>query len=503
MKLKNMLPVLLALLLLLTACAPAQTDDDADFTMPSTGPLGNNQSTEPIPTVPDPTVPDPTIPDPTVPDPTDPEEPEPSEPTEPTVPDEEFDPGDTDHVHRFGSWKVEQKATCVKTGTKVRNCDCGETESKTYLEEHKYGEWGTKEEATCTGQGVNARYCEICNAEDTAAKAPLGHDEVVTPGIPATCTAPGVKDLIQCGRCNAVLQEASVIEAGHKVVTQKAVEPVCGLPGQTKGSYCALCLEVFEKSEVIPAVQHEPVTVPGRDATCTKFGLSASIVCGKCDAVLVRPSVITRLGHDMDNGICTRCGHDCDHGVDPAKIDQSGKFEKYVETIDGTDCMNLGYGIYACEKCGQKSQYYISYIHGIACDTTEYITVVDPTPYRTGLIESHCKDCGKSTQYIVQMVPADADQRLEFSEFGSVKFQYGEEYSQYFIVTDERPVGSSVISFRVVSDTELEVSWLDEQGNACSVVLEPGTDSQRPSVKCVISTGGKAYVSYFGWVTVG
>lgn len=514
MKLKRVLPVLLALLLVLTACAPARTDDDADFTMPPTGPTGG-QSTEPDPTdpvVPDPTdpiVPDPTDPivpdptDPTVPDPTDPTDPESPDPSEPTLPGGEFDPGDTDHIHRFGSWKVEQKATCVKQGRKVRYCDCGEAEIKTYIEEHKYGEWGTKEEATCTEQGLNARYCTVCNAEDTTIKAPLGHDEVVTPGTPATCTSPGVTDLIQCGRCNAILQEAAVIEAGHKIVTQKAVEPVCGLPGQTKGSYCSLCLEVFEKSEVIPAVPHDPVTVPGKAATCTDIGLTDSIVCSKCDAVLSRAGIINRLAHDMVDGVCTRCGHDCDHGVDPAKLDSSGKFEKYVETVDGTDCMNRGYAVYACEKCGQKSQYHVSYIHGVSCDTTDYRTVVDPTPYRTGMIESHCKDCGNETHYIVTLKPADADERLEFSEFGSVKFQYGEEYSQYFIVSDERPAGSSPLSFRIISATELEVLWKDENGKDCSVILTPDSGGKSPSTKCVISTGGKAYVSHFGWVAVG
>lgn len=493
MKLKKLFPLLL-LALLLAACAPKEIEDD-DFTMPPTKPLAGSPTdpSEPQPTDPALTEPQPTEPEPTEPEPTDPE------PTEP----EEFDPDEQVHVHRFGTWKVSQKATCVKEGYKVRSCGCGEMEYKSYLDDHKYGEWTVKTEPTCTQQGMNARFCKICKAEENTITAELGHDEVITPGTPATCTTPGVEDLIQCGRCDEILKESSVIEPAHQVVEQKYVAPACGLPGQTEGSYCSACLEVFQKGEVIAAIEHDPVTVPGKAATCTDIGLTDSVACSKCNAVLSRPKVINRLAHDMENGVCTRCGHNCDHGVDPAKPDEAGKHEAYVDRYEGTSCLDLGYAIYACEECEQESQYYVSYIHGVACDSTEFRTVVDPTPYRTGMIESHCGSCGDETHYIIEAIIAQPDERLEFSQLGGVQYQYGEDYWEYFVVLDERPAGSTPLSFRVLSDTELEVSWLDEEGKECSVVLSPSTDSQRPSTKCVISTDGNYYVSNFGWVAVG
>ena len=496
MKLKNMLLLMLALVLLLTACAPAAVDDDDDFTMPSTKPIGGVQPT-------DPTEPEPTVPTPTEPEPTEPEPTEPVEPTEPTEPDQEIDPDDVEHVHRFGTWKVEMKATCTKSGRKVRSCYCGETETKTYLEEHTYGDWTAKVEATCNGQGLNARYCTVCKAEDITIQAPLGHDEVVTPGIPATCTEPGIKDHIQCSRCEKVLQEATVIEAGHEIVEQKYVAPACGLEGQTAGSYCRKCLEVFEKSEIIPAEQHDPVTVTGKPATCTDLGLTDSVACSKCDAVLSKPMILNRLAHDMKDGACSRCGHDCDHGVDPEKLDQMGVYEKYVSSYKGTSCVDRGYATYACEKCGQESQYYVSYIHGVACDSTAYRVVVDPTPDRTGLTESHCKTCGKISVYILDGITHVEDPRFEFYSTGGVKFQHGEAYGEYFVIVDQRPAGSSTIHYQVLSDKELKVIWLDGNGQECSQVLKASTDSQRPTTKCTISAEGKAYVSNFGWVTVG
>ena len=502
MKLKKLLPVLLAAVLLLTACAPREIEDD-DFTMPPTKPLTGNP-TDPEPTDPEPTDPEPTDPEPTDPEPTEPEptDPEPTEP-EPTDPEVEFNPGEDTHVHRFGTWKVSQKATCVKKGYKVRTCGCGETETKSYLEDHRYSDWSAKIEATCTENGLDARRCTVCGKEETSIAYAPGHDKVVTPGTPATCTTPGVKDHIQCARCKVVLQEATVIEAGHQIVEQKYVAPTCGLPGQTKGSYCSVCLAVFEKSEVIAAKSHNYVTVPGRAATCTEFGLSDSVACSECGAVMTRPQVLDRLGHTLENGACIRCGHHCDHGADPAKPGQAGDMEKKKSSYEGKDCIDPSYSVYACETCGQESKLYLGLVHYVSCEMTEYEIVIDPTPDRTGLMEHHCKTCGKTEQCILDGIINVTDERFEFYSTGGVKFQHGEGAWDYFTVSDERPAGSSVLRYQVLSDTQLKVMWLDEKGKECSVVLSPSTDSQRPSTKCVISTDGDYYVSNFGWVAVG
>ena len=501
MKHRKLFLVILAVALLLCACAPKEYVDD--FEMPSR-PTASTEPTQPDPT--DPTEPAPTEPQPTEPEPTEPEE-EPTEPeeepTEPSEPEVEFDPNEQEHVHRFGTWKVSKKATCTKEGTKVRSCGCGEMETKSYLLEHNYGDWTPKEPATCTETGIDARYCTMCDKEETTVAAVLGHDEVVTPGTPATCTTPGVKDLIQCARCNLVLQEATVIESGHQIVEQKYVAPTCGLPGQTEGSYCARCLEVFEKSEVIAAKSHTYITVPGRAATCTEFGLTDSVVCSDCGAVMTGSRIIDRLGHTLENGACVRCGHTCDHGVDPGKPGYPSSSENKKGGYEGSSCVDRSYSVYECTSCGQESKLYLSLIHNFPCEHTEYRVVIDPTPERTGLMERHCKSCKRVELQIMDGIVHVDDARFEFYSIGGAKFQHGEGYWDYFTISDERPAGSSTIRYQILSDTELKVMWVDEEGKECYVVLQPSTDSERPCTKCVVSTDGKAYVSNLGWVTVG
>jgi hypothetical protein len=210
--------------------------------------------------------------------------------------------------------------------------------------------------------------------------------------------------------------------------------------------------------------------------------------------------MIDRLGHTLENGVCIRCGHDCDHGVDPAKPGYAGELEFRKLEYKGENCIDYSYFLFVCKACGQESKIYGT---ATSCQMKEYRFAIDPTPDRTGLKVSSCEICGKVEQYVVDAIVHVDDHRFEFNTFGGVKFQHGEGYWEYIMITDERPAGSSAIRYQVLSDTELKVMWLDEKGKECSVVLTPSTDSQQPSTKCVISTDGQVYVSKFGWVVSG
>ena len=349
MKLKKIIPAALAAVLLLTACGKAdpvnQDWEPTKLTLPT-------QPTESVPTEPVPTEPQPTEPQPTEPQPTEPQPTEPA-PTDPEEPDVEFNPDPEDHVHRFGSWTTEQKATCTRLGRKSRRCDCGEIEVKSYIEDHKYSQWTVKKEPTCTEHGENARYCTTCGVEDKTINPKLGHDEQVTPGTPATCTTAGLTDHIVCGRCDVVLQEATVIEAGHTLVIVEAVAPSCGVEGRTQGSHCSACLEVFEESQILPALNHYVETQFGQDPSCTEYGLTEMDVCGNCGMVMTMAEVLDRLGHDLVDGVCTRCNHTCDHGVDPQNPGAPGTSEKAEgdpAPIEGTDRFEQKV---VCEQCGE------------------------------------------------------------------------------------------------------------------------------------------------------
>lgn len=352
MKVKKLLPLLLAVLMLVACGKDKPAEDDWD---PPTKATEMTQPSTQAPTDPEPTVPvEPTDPAPTVP--TDPTNPTDAQPTDPTWPEEEFNPPEEDHVHRFGTWRIGKKGTCIKEGYKIRSCDCGEVETKPYIGEHSFGEWTTQTEATCTQTGVDIRKCTLCDAEETAVRPELGHEEVITPGTPATCTENGVSDRVHCARCEEVIQEAVVIEAAHTLVIIEPVEPTCDAEGRTRGSHCSVCQEVFEVSEVLSALGHMPETLFPQDPTCTEFGLSEMDVCERCGVVLVMPEIIDRLGHTLVDGVCIRCGHTCDHGVDPENPGKIGQNEKEIGTgnvVEGTQWL---YTYVTCEKCAETSK---------------------------------------------------------------------------------------------------------------------------------------------------
>lgn len=353
MKFQKIIPAVLAAILLLSACGSDKVDDHnweppvtTAPTLPTEEPTAAPDPTDPLPTEPIPTEPAPTEPAPTDP-----------LPTEPTEPEVEFNPEEEEHIHRYGKWTTIQAATCTRLGRKSRTCICGEVETKSYIEEHKYSSWTVKKPASCTETGVNARYCSICKTENTTITAALGHNKQITPGIPATCTEPGIKDKIVCKRCDVILQEADVIEAGHDVeITEFAIAPSCGVEGRTQGSYCTMCLEVLEVSEVLPALTHLPENQFAEDPTCTTYGLTEWDICIYCNTILTSPEVLDRLGHTLADGVCTDCGHTCDHGIDPENPGQPGSNEETIGDpveIEGTDyvCQRV-----VCQLCGEESQ---------------------------------------------------------------------------------------------------------------------------------------------------
>lgn len=307
MKLRKLLPVLMAVVLLAACGKDHSADDDWE---PPIRPTGITQPTLTDPTLPDPLPTQPT--EPIVPPTTVPTEPK---PTEPTWPDEEFNPPDEEHTHRFDSWRVGKKGNCIKEGYKVRSCDCGEMETKPYFGEHEFGEWSAIVEATCTEPGVSVHVCTLCNVEETTDVEALGHDEVVTPGTPATCTEDGISDRIHCARCEEVLQESTVVEAGHI-----------------------------------------PVIVDRTEPTCADFGLEGMEVCERCNMILQLPQVIDRLGHALVDGVCTHCTHTCDHGIDTENPGQIGQYEQVTDTGEAVEGTGLVYQTVTCEKCGESSK---------------------------------------------------------------------------------------------------------------------------------------------------
>ena len=114
------------------------------------------------------------------------------------------------HIHKWGDWKVTQKATCKQNGTKTRTCSaCGkqETESIPKSTAHQFGDWEVSTEATCTKDGKEKCFCKICGASRTRVIEKLGHSygeyEII---VEATDCSKG-KRASTCARCGKQLTE--------------------------------------------------------------------------------------------------------------------------------------------------------------------------------------------------------------------------------------------------------------------------------------------------------
>lgn len=75
-----------------------------------------------------------------------------------------------------------------------------------------------------------------------------------------------------------------------------------------EGRKCSVCGAVTATK--LPIKEHQPKTIPGYAATCTKAGLTDGIICAECSYAIKAQEIIPALGHIDENndGVCDRCG---------------------------------------------------------------------------------------------------------------------------------------------------------------------------------------------------
>lgn len=82
----------------------------------------------------------------------------------------------------------------------------------------------------------------------------------------------------------------------HVPGTMPAKDPTCTRTGLTEGSKCQLCGEVLTPQEKIPALGHIPDVFPGKAPTETETGLTEGSRCAVCGAILVPQTIIPATG---------------------------------------------------------------------------------------------------------------------------------------------------------------------------------------------------------------
>lgn len=209
-----------------------------------------------------------------------------------------------------------QAATCTEPGhTAGAYCaDCGEV-----LEEqeeipalgHDFPEGGYEvtQEPTCTEAGVKECVCTRCGETISEVIPAFGHDPVAEEGTPATCDKDGLTGEVVCKRCGALLEESEVIPAlGHDWGAPVVIEEAkCLFDGEQERT-CERCgVTVKEK---IPALGHDPVSVPDVEPTCETSGVRGRVVCDRCGYPIEEGEILPPLGHEIENNECINCGEE-------------------------------------------------------------------------------------------------------------------------------------------------------------------------------------------------
>ena len=111
-------------------------------------------------------------------------------------------------------------ATCIDDGISYYKCTvCGTEKSGDIVKAlgHDWsGEWVVTKEPTCTRKGTETLTCTRCDKTQTRPIEALGHQVVIDPAVPATCTEPGLSEGSHCGRCGEVLKAQETVIKPHR-----------------------------------------------------------------------------------------------------------------------------------------------------------------------------------------------------------------------------------------------------------------------------------------------
>ncbi len=154
------------------------------------------------------------------------------------------------HKHEWSEWRMTKQPSCAEEGTEIRECECGETESRPVEKiEHFWGGWYTDVYANCQEEGVEKRICYNCSAEETQSIALTDHNwGYWYTEKESTCTEEGIRKHT-CYYCEA--EETETIEMvdhrkGEWTVTTEPADNVTGI----ESLLCRNCSAVIETREM-------------------------------------------------------------------------------------------------------------------------------------------------------------------------------------------------------------------------------------------------------------
>ena len=262
--------------------------------------------------------------------------------------------------HTFGDWKVIKEADCENDGEKERACTfCGAKETeKISSGGHSFSEWTATKEADCENDGEKERSCAFCGTKETEKISSEGHsfgEWTVTKE--ADCENEGEEERI-CSKCGDSETKSTGL-GEHNPVTDPAKEASCTQKGLTEGSHCSICGKIFIEQTETEKKEHsytETVIKP----TCTNVGYT-NHTCSECK-VSYKDSYTSKLGHNFINGVCTLCkAFEAEVYVDGVKSDDipsKGNYVVYVRAASGEKSIAWNYASWKLADASEKVSIY-------------------------------------------------------------------------------------------------------------------------------------------------
>ncbi len=125
------------------------------------------------------------------------------------------------------------------------------------------------------------------------------------------------------GKCDVYIKDDYIasfdVEIKH-YMRDVYLPATCTEPGY-QGGYCEIC-KYEEELQYVPALGHKEVRTPSVEPTCTKWGTTEGIYCERCNTTLQASEPVSSLGHN------------------------------YKESVIEATCLEGGYFVYDCSRCG-------------------------------------------------------------------------------------------------------------------------------------------------------
>lgn len=307
--------------------------------------------------------------------------------------------------HEWDGGFIIEEPGCTTPGAICFTCiNCGEAEEQQIdpvghsMSEHP------KEKATCASEGKKAYYeCGVCGKffEDNDGLIELSADELVIPedgtahdwGEWVTVAAPTAdsegKQRRTCQLDSTHTEERTVPVLGHvhKGALVVAKEASCEDAGNKAYYRCEGCGWLFEDEECTKEINSEDVTIPalghnfdaGEETTpptCKEQGVKTytCTLCGKTKTASIptRTHSISEVGEksptctEDGNIACYQCSM-CEEYFEDALGEKAIEKDKVVipatghdwilkETIEDSNCVKTGKGIFECQICGEEKE---------------------------------------------------------------------------------------------------------------------------------------------------